>query len=517
MSERDDPTTAGTDGHGSDSHGSADPLARIGARLIDAAQAQRRRRRRRQLQRAAGAALTLLLVTAVVAAQPFAGGDAPSQPARERFGRHVAEHGPALLSLLGGRVVCAHRDDDRSPEGNTICGTLPALSEQLGSGAAWVQAQRSGDRVVVSGLAAEGVQVAIHVLAPGGGGPRTTVGPLSDSVRLGADAATAVAVSPFAVELPLAGASEVEIDPRPNGSTSIGGGRSQPQRLEIGAFAPERQPGWRRYSYATATGDGAVAAAESALRRLALPGASVQAMGFGSRLTVDVAGSSPDAVAVRALLAPGRLELLDWEQSVLLADGRTVAAAQAAGSRAAERVSRLAGEGSRVTLLTARGLARGVGDGARVVQALPGGRSAPLARNDPRARFFVLRGEAALTGADVRGAEVGSTSGQPQVTVRFDARGQQRLHDLTRAVSQRGQSLALPGASSAEVAQHIALVLGGRLLSVPSIDPNRLPDGIDGQNGLAIRGGSTAGDADQLALLLQSGPIPRLIELLPRR
>ncbi len=97
-----------------------DPLARIGARLIDAAQT-RRRRRRQHLQRAAGAALTLLLIAAtVVVAKPFEGG-ARGKAATNRGVELSAGDGSFTVYATGDRSVCAKRPNGRDRDGATLC------------------------------------------------------------------------------------------------------------------------------------------------------------------------------------------------------------------------------------------------------------------------------------------------------------------------------------------------------------------------------------------------------------
>ncbi len=133
--------------------------------------------------------------------------------------------------------------------------------------------------------------------------------------------------------------------------------------------------------------------------------------------------------------------------------------------------------------------------------------------SDPLARFYVLRDDVALSGSDVKDPQQGfNQSQQPDVEFRFTNRGKQAFQDVTRAISQRGQDLALPGAQN--TAQHFAVALDGKLISVASIDPNRLPDGIDGENGAIIEGGFTIQSAQDLADLLKLGALPIGLELI---
>ncbi|MDO8185145.1 protein translocase subunit SecD [Conexibacter sp. JD483] len=141
--------------------------------------------------------------------------------------------------------------------------------------------------------------------------------------------------------------------------------------------------------------------------------------------------------------------------------------------------------------------------------------AAPTEADDPLARFYVLRDSVALSGSDIKDPQQGfNQSQQPDVEFRFTNRGKNAFQRVTREISQRGQSLALPGTSPALVAQHFAVALDGKLISVASIDPNRLPDGIDGENGAIIEGGFTIQSAQDLADLLKLGALPIGLELI---
>lgn len=150
-----------------------------------------------------------------------------------------------------------------------------------------------------------------------------------------------------------------------------------------------------------------------------------------------------------------------------------------------------------------------------VLQAVTRGAGERIEIGDPAARFYVLRDDVALSGSDIKDPAQGfNQSQQPDVEFRFTNRGKQAFQDVTREISQRGQSLALPGTSPQAVAQHFAVALDGKLISVASIDPNRLPDGIDGENGAIIEGGFTIQSAQDLANLLKLGALPIGLELI---
>jgi SecD/SecF fusion protein len=157
----------------------------------------------------------------------------------------------------------------------------------------------------------------------------------------------------------------------------------------------------------------------------------------------------------------------------------------------------------------------GVPQGWVVLQATSRDAGETIQTNDPAARFYVLRDAVALSGSDIRDPSQGFNDlQQPDVQFRFTSRGKKAFQNVTREISQRGQSLALPGTSSQAVAQHFAVALDGRLISVASIDPQRLPDGIDGNNGAIIEGGFTIQSAQDLANLLKLGALPIGLDLI---
>jgi preprotein translocase subunit SecD len=94
------------------------------------------------------------------------------------------------------------------------------------------------------------------------------------------------------------------------------------------------------------------------------------------------------------------------------------------------------------------------------------------------------------------------------VGLTFTTAGESAFHDLTRTVAHRGAGLAEPGVPSIESAQHFAIVVDGRVASLPFIDYAEVPDGIDGEVGAQISGGLTRQAARELAAVLDSGPLP---------
>jgi SecD/SecF fusion protein len=136
-------------------------------------------------------------------------------------------------------------------------------------------------------------------------------------------------------------------------------------------------------------------------------------------------------------------------------------------------------------------------------------------------RYYVLRDNVALRGTDIRNPEQtfdqgAGGSGQPIVTFDFTDRGREVWQDVTRRIAQRGQESLNPALGvTAELArQHFAIVLDNRLISVPYIDFQQNPDGIDARNGSQIQGGFTIESAQELANLLKTGALPVRLELI---
>jgi SecD/SecF fusion protein len=136
-------------------------------------------------------------------------------------------------------------------------------------------------------------------------------------------------------------------------------------------------------------------------------------------------------------------------------------------------------------------------------------------------QFYVLRDNVALKGTDIKNPEQtfdsgAGGSGQPIVTFDFTDRGRKIWQDVTRTIAQRGQESLNPalGITPELARQHFAIVLDNRLISVPYIDFQQNPDGIDARNGSQIEGGFTIQSAQELADLLKTGALPVRLQLI---
>ena len=267
---------------------------------------------------------------------------------------------------------------------------------------------------------------------------------------------------------------------------------------------------------------------------------------------------------------PAQLYFYDWERNALTPNGRTVAPQLPAQDPDAQRISQAAGnsgqgqtlfdavklasrqdpiantkngsrlgsayylfdrqhgylagpERSREDLLSALDRTSmppgsevlAVPQGYVVLQAAAQSADDQVPIDDATARFYVLRDRVALSGKDIKDPQQGfNETQQPDVEFRFTNDGKNAFHDVTREISQRGTELRLPGVDPTAVLQHFAVALDGRLISVASIDPQQLPDGIDGENGAVIEGGFTIQSAQDLANLIQLGALPIGLKLI---
>jgi SecD/SecF fusion protein len=105
-----------------------------------------------------------------------------------------------------------------------------------------------------------------------------------------------------------------------------------------------------------------------------------------------------------------------------------------------------------------------------------------------------------------------TTTGEPIVTMQFTDRGGDLFQEITNREADRGQRLynlrGGPGADPGQFFQHFAIVLDRQIKSWPSIDFQQYPNGIGGANGAQITGIGDLGEAQDLALVLQSGALP---------
>jgi SecD/SecF fusion protein len=301
------------------------------------------------------------------------------------------------------------------------------------------------------------------------------------------------------------------------------------------------------------------------LKRLGATGATVTTS--GTRLQVTIPDGPNARTARQEVGTTARLAFYDWETNVVGYDGRTaptdgnVTGAESAGQPASGASQSEYQAVKQAAALKPRGDAAGTGpsawfgidSAARKVLcgpesamavardactgaakhpssfvAIPTGYVVVQAESDPRDpktvavaadAYFILRDRPALLGTDITNPEqnTDATTGEPTVTFDFTPVGRAKWEAATRAISERGRKAMLPGVDSASVANHFAIVLDDKLISVPFIDPRENPHGIDGDNGSQISGGFTKQSARDLTNLLALGPLPLQLGLVAQR
>jgi preprotein translocase subunit SecD len=198
----------------------------------------------------------------------------------------------------------------------------------------------------------------------------------------------------------------------------------------------------------------------------------------------DVVTITAPSADVSALTAPGRFAIYDWEESVLGPDGRPAPSdAAVTGGPAAGQAGALGEASARSRASRGGGLALQAGGG-----------------------WFALADDPALTNADVAAAREDGTS----VALDLTPGGREAFRSLTRSLAQRGADRAL-GGDPLQTSQHLALVLDGRIVSVPYINWREAPDGLDGAS---VSGFATPRDAQLAAAVLCFGPLPGTLELM---
>src|SRR6516165_2875163 len=162
-----------------------------------------------------------------------------------------------------------------------------------------------------------------------------------------------------------------------------------------------------------------------------------------------------------------------------------------------------------------------VNPGTVIVQARPVESSrGKITQRSPNS-YYVLNDNPVLTGGDIKNPqqsfdeEAGGT-GAPNVTFGFTSHGKSVFQQVTKEIAHRGQEAQLPGVPKEDAQQHFAVVLDGQLITTPSIDYTKYPEGIDTTNDSQISGGFTITSAQNLANELQSGALPIKLALISR-
>jgi SecD/SecF fusion protein len=162
-----------------------------------------------------------------------------------------------------------------------------------------------------------------------------------------------------------------------------------------------------------------------------------------------------------------------------------------------------------------------INPGTVIVQSRPVESSGGKVSNHNPNSWYVLNDNPVLTGSDITNPQQGfdegaGGNGQPNVTFGFTGHGKGVFENVTKQIAHRGQEQLLPGVGKEAALQHFAVVLDGQIITAPSIDFTRYPEGIDATTGSQISGGFTINSAQELAQELQSGALPIKLALISR-
>src|SRR5262245_46267586 len=120
-----------------------------------------------------------------------------------------------------------------------------------------------------------------------------------------------------------------------------------------------------------------------------------------------------------------------------------------------------------------------------------------------------------MTGNDLKlsgtQADFDPQTSQPIVLMQFTGNGEKIFQEITAREAQRGkQAFTLAGGQGdpQNYFQSFGIVLDNELKSFPTIDFTQYPNGIGGGNGAQITGLNSLKEAQDLALVLQTGALP---------
>jgi SecD/SecF fusion protein len=150
--------------------------------------------------------------------------------------------------------------------------------------------------------------------------------------------------------------------------------------------------------------------------------------------------------------------------------------------------------------------------GTVVLQAVPASFTNPPKWSDPSAQFYVLRDHVSLFGTDITNPQQSTDqTGAPDVAFGFTGKGGTEFQNVTAQIARRG---SLVSGLGQKLVQHFAVALDTQLITVPNIDYNIYPTGIQGNNGAEITGGFTITSAQNLATQLRLGALPINLKLI---
>jgi SecD/SecF fusion protein len=119
--------------------------------------------------------------------------------------------------------------------------------------------------------------------------------------------------------------------------------------------------------------------------------------------------------------------------------------------------------------------------------------------------------ENVITGDQVSAkSDTDPTSGQPIVTLTYKNGGGDEFTNISQRLAQEAIAAQMgDGQSNPPIGLPNAIVVDGRLVATPVVDPDENPNGINARlNGSSVISGLTKSDADRIALEVQSGSLP---------
>jgi SecD/SecF fusion protein len=145
-------------------------------------------------------------------------------------------------------------------------------------------------------------------------------------------------------------------------------------------------------------------------------------------------------------------------------------------------------------------------------------RAEPTDKGKKLDQWWMLRDDPGLSGTEIKNPEQNfdQQTNEPIVTMDFTDTGRKGFQSVTRSIAERGADNALPSSNPIDASQHFAIALDNELVSVPYINYQENPDGIDGQTGAEISGSFTVESAQDLANFLKIGALPIRLELISR-
>ncbi len=155
-----------------------------------------------------------------------------------------------------------------------------------------------------------------------------------------------------------------------------------------------------------------------------------------------------------------------------------------------------------------------VPEGVLVVEGEPAENQPPQIK-----RFFVIEDDSSLSGKDIKDPKQDfDQNQQPVVSFQFTDNGRKRFADVTKRIAQqpaleRIGRIAQPGEDESNF-RRFAITLDNKIVSLASIDPVDLPEGIDGRTGAQIEGIGDIKATQDLAESLRIGALPIELKLI---